>query len=83
MSLPAKPVTLSVEQIRDLNKKLSSLRHEVNSNLSLIIAAAEILRREPNRPASYWDGLIDKPHRIAEKVSEFSRDVEIMLGLRD
>lgn len=83
MSLPKEPVTLSVEQVRDLNKKLSSLRHEVNSNLSLIIAAAEILRREPDRPASYWDGLVDKPHRIAEKVSEFSRDLEIMLGLRD
>ena len=82
MSLPNEPVTLSVEQVRELNKKLSVLRHEVNSNLSLIIAAAEILRRQPERGESFWDGLIEKPQRIAESVSVFSRDMERMLCLR-
>ena len=45
MVLPDQPVTLTVEQIRELNQKLSTLRHDVNNNLALVIAAAEIIRR--------------------------------------
>ena len=39
MGLPAHPVTLTVEQIEDLNRKLSTLRHDINGDLALIVAA--------------------------------------------
>ena len=47
MPLPNEPVTLSVEQIRELNSKLADLRHNLNNSLSLMTAAAELIKRHP------------------------------------
>ena len=37
MGLPIQPVSLSAEQIDELNRKLSTMRHDINNNLSLIM----------------------------------------------
>ena len=37
MGLQIKPVSLSAEQIDELNRKLSTMRHDINNNLSLIV----------------------------------------------
>jgi len=81
MALPNEPVTLSVGQIAELNKKLADLRHDVNNNLSLIIAAAEIMRLQPESTARMQDRLNEKPHKIAESVAQFSRDIEAALRI--
>jgi hypothetical protein len=81
MPLPNQPVTLNVEQIGELNKKLSDLRHDVNNNLALIIAAVEIVRRKPESAERMWNGLAEKPHKIAESVAQFSRELEAALGI--
>src|SRR5437773_220483 len=47
MGLPSQPVTLSIEQLDELNKKLSIMRHDINNHLSLIMAAVELLRHKP------------------------------------
>ena len=39
MGLPSQPVTLTVEQVSELNRKLSAMRHDINNNLSLVMAA--------------------------------------------
>ena len=36
MGLPQQPVTLTVEQIDDLNKKVSTLRHDIRKDLILM-----------------------------------------------
>jgi hypothetical protein len=82
MPLPKEPVTLSVEDICELNKKFAKLRHEVNNNLSLIVAATEIIRRQPERAEKFWSGLTEKPHAIAESVSQFSVELEKALQMR-
>jgi len=41
MGLPIQPVTLTVEQLGELNRQLGNMRHDINNNLSLIVAAAE------------------------------------------
>jgi hypothetical protein len=82
MPLPKEPVTLSVERLAELEKKLAALRHNVNNSLSLIVAAAEIIRRQPERADKFWDGLIEKPHAIAESVSQFSIELEKALRIR-
>ncbi|HEY1717271.1 MAG TPA: hypothetical protein VGH42_03135 [Verrucomicrobiae bacterium] len=79
MSLPSEPITLNVEQIDELNKKLASMRHDVNNNLSLIMASVEILRRRPETAARMLDSLSEQPHKIAKSVAEFSRELEAML----
>lgn len=81
MTLPSEPVTLTAAQIAGLNKKLADLRHEVNNNLSLIIAAAEIMRLKPESAARMQERLTEKPHKIAEIVAQFSRDLETALRI--
>jgi hypothetical protein len=81
MALPSEPVTLTVAQIAELNKKLADLRHSVNNNLSLIIAAVEIMRLKPEASAQMQERLVEKPHKIAETVARFSRDLETALGI--
>lgn len=81
MALPNKPVTLNVEQIGELNQKLANLRHDVNNNLALVIAAAEMIRRKPETAERMWTGLTEKPHKIAEAVTQFSREFETALGI--
>ena len=81
MPLPNQPITLNVEQIGELNKKLVTLRHDVNNGLALVIAAAEIIRRKPESAERMWNGLTEKPHKIAESVAQFSRELETALGI--
>jgi hypothetical protein len=81
MSLPKQPVTLNVEQIDELNKKLSTLRHDVNNNLALVTAAVEIIRRKPESAERMLNGLSEKPQKIAAVVAQFSRELENALGI--
>jgi hypothetical protein len=81
MPLPTQPVTLNVEQIRELSRKLSILRHDVNNNLALVTAAVEIIRRKPESTERMLTGLSEKPQKIAEAIAEFSRDLETTLGI--
>ena len=81
MPLPKQPVTLTVEQIGELNRKLSTLRHDVNNNLALVVAASEIIRRKQESAERMWNGLVEKPQKIAESVAQFSRDLEMALGI--
>jgi hypothetical protein len=79
--LPKQPVTLNIEQIGELNKKLATMRHDVNNNLALMIAAVEIIRLKPESAERMWGGLAEKPHKIAEAVTQFSRELEKALGI--
>jgi len=81
MPLPNDPVTLSVEQIREFNQKLADLRHDVNNSLSLMTAAVELIKRRPESAGSMWSTLIEQPKKIAEIVSQFSRDFEKALHI--
>jgi hypothetical protein len=47
MALPTEPVSLSVQQIEELTRKLSNLRHDINGDLALVVAAAESLAALP------------------------------------
>ena len=82
MAQPPQSVTLSAEQVAELTKKLSTLRHDVNNNLSLIIAATEIIRLRPESAGQMWNGLAEKPHKIAEAMAQFSREFEKVLGVK-
>jgi hypothetical protein len=81
MALPAEPVTLSVEQINELNQKISTLRHDVNNNLSLIMATVELIRRRPETAERMWDTLEEQPRKVVESVSQFSRELEALLHI--
>jgi hypothetical protein len=81
MGLPKEPIMLSVEQISELSQKLTTLRHETNNHLSLIMAAVELMRRRPQNPNALWDSLSEQPRKISEVVAQFSSDLEAALHI--
>ncbi|MGA2686096.1 MAG: hypothetical protein ABSF51_13700 [Verrucomicrobiota bacterium] len=81
MSLPTEPVTLNVEQIGELNRKLADLRHDVNNYASLILASAELLRRRPETAERMMANLIEQPPRIIASIKQFSSDLEAALHI--
>jgi len=44
MAFPTEPVTLTVGELQELNRKLSDMRHDINNHLSLMVAALELIR---------------------------------------
>jgi hypothetical protein len=81
MRIPTEPVTLSVEQISELNRKLSDLRHDVNNKLSLIAASVELIRRRPEIAARLLNSIDQQPKTIAGILTQFSAQVEAMLHI--
>ena len=81
MPLPIEPVTLSPEQITELNRRLSGLRHDVNNKLSLIAASVELVRRRPENTERLLNSLGEQPQMIAEMIARFSADLETALHI--
>jgi hypothetical protein len=81
MALPTEPVTLSVEQIGELNRKISLLRHDVNNQISLITASVELIRCRPDAAERMLNMLVEHPRKISESVAQFTGDVESALHI--
>lgn len=81
MGLPNQPVTMSPEQVAELNSKLSDLRHNINNQLALVVAAAELLRRKPDLAARMVDTMIEQPQKIIEEIRKFSSDFEQLMQI--
>ena len=80
MPLPTQPVTLSVEQLEELNRRVSTMRHDINNHLSLIVAAVELIRHKPQMAERMIATVAEQPSKIAESLSKFSADFERTLG---
>ena len=81
MGLPDKPVTLSAEQIAELNKMLSTLRHDINGDLSLIVAAAELIKLNPEITPRMLATVLEQPGKIRDRTDKFSAAFEKLLGI--
>ena len=81
MVLPSQPVALSAEQVRELNEKLSTLRHDLNNSLSLMAASAELIRRRPASADQMWKTFQEQPRKITDAMAQFSRDLEAALQI--
>jgi hypothetical protein len=81
MALPSQPVTLSVEQIAQLNKKLSALRHDINNHLSLITASIELIRFKPEMTEKMISSANEQPLKISNAINKFSDEFESLLGI--
>ncbi|MBI3878854.1 MAG: hypothetical protein HY301_02165 [Verrucomicrobia bacterium] len=75
-------MTLTSEQVIELNKRLSDARHNVNNFLALIVAATELVRRKPETTARMVDTMAEQPQKIMEELQRFSRDFENALHIR-
>jgi hypothetical protein len=81
MRTPSQPVQLSVEEIQELNHKLSTLRHDINNNLSLIMAATELIRHKPQMAERMMVTLIEQPPKISAAMAKFTSEFETTLGI--
>ncbi len=81
MQLPKQPVSLTAEQVAELNTKLSAMRHDVNNYLSLIIASVELIRFKPETAERTMGTLVEQPPRIAGALQRFSAEFERVLGI--
>jgi len=81
MPLPSQPVTLTVQQITALNEKLSSMRHYIRNQLSLITAAVELIRLKPDTSERMLATLAEEPFKIRDSLDKFSLEFERNLGI--
>lgn len=82
MTLPSQPVTLAVSQIDQLNQQLSTLRHDINNQLSLMLAAAEVIRRKPEAAERMSATFEELPRKITEAMLKFSAQFERNFGIK-
>jgi len=81
MGLPKEPVTLSLEQLTELERKLSAMRHDVNGSLSLIVAAVEMIRYKPQTAERMMATLAEQPSKISALLGKFSSEFDQALGI--
>ncbi len=81
MALPQTPVTLTPEQIGELNEKLSKARHDVNNCLSLVVAAVELMRRKPELAPRMIESISQQPDKIISEMRTFSVEFEKTFGI--
>ncbi len=81
MGLPRQTVPLSPEQIGELSRRLSNLRHNVNNHLALMVAALELVRRKPELIERMVNNLTEQPQKILEELKKFAEEFERALKI--
>ncbi len=81
MGLPKAAVTLTPEQIADLNKKLAHMRHEINNQLALVVAALELIRFRPDSREKMLDTVGQQSPKITAEIAKFSQEFEQQFGI--
>jgi hypothetical protein len=82
MRVPEDPVSLTPDQIAELNSKLSHMRHDINNHLSLIVAASELIRHQPETAEKRVNTLLDQVPRVTNALAAFSAEFEKAFGIK-
>ena len=81
MATTAGPVTLTAEQVEEINRRLGVMRHDINNNLSLIVAAAELIKFNPETAQRMANTLAEQPPKITDHIQKFCTELEKALGI--
>lgn len=81
MGVPNIPVNLTPEQVKELNKKLSNMRHEINNQLALVVAALELIRFRPELRDKMLETVAQQSPKILAEVAKFSAEFENTFGI--
>lgn len=81
MVVPNVPATLTAEQVAELNQKLSHMRHEVNNQLALAVAALELIRYRPEMRDKMLDTVGQQTPKITAEIAKFSAEFERAFGI--
>jgi hypothetical protein len=72
---------VTAEQLGELNKKLSHMRHEVNNQLALVVAALELIRFRPEMRDKMLDTVAQQSPKIMSEIAKFSAEFEQLFGI--
>lgn len=81
MGLPTQPVTLDAAQIEQLNRELSTMRHDINNSLSLVLAAVELMRQKPDLTERMVGTIMEQPQKITTSLGKYSTEFEKVFGV--
>ncbi|MGV3774675.1 MAG: hypothetical protein ACO1QB_17375 [Verrucomicrobiales bacterium] len=81
MGLPETNLVLPAKDVEELNHKLSTMRHNINNQLALIVASVEVIRRKPERGPQLMENIALQPDRIIEELRRFTAEFEKTLGI--
>jgi hypothetical protein len=73
---------LTAVQIQELNQQLTTMRHDINNHLSLMMAAVELVRRKPEAAERMSATLTEQPEKITASMKLFSTQFESALGIQ-
>lgn len=79
---PSQSATLTSAQVEELNKQLTTMRHNINNYLSLMMAAVELVRRKPEAAERMASTLTDQPLKVTEAMKKFTTEFEATLGIQ-
>jgi hypothetical protein len=82
MELPKEPVTFAPEQLVKLIRTFSECRHNVNNHLTMIIGAAELVRRKPEMAERMSVSLTEQARKIEGEMKNLSGEFERALLTR-
>ena len=81
MGAITKPVTLTATQVAELSRGLAHMRHDINNQLAMVLAAGEIVVRKPEMIPKVASTFLEQPPRISASMEAFSALFEATLGL--
>jgi hypothetical protein len=81
MAVQSGQITITAEQLKELNHHLSHMRHEINNQLSLVVAALELVRFKPDLRDRMLETVAQQPPRITAEVGKFSAEFERIFGI--
>ena len=81
MGVPNSPATLTAAQLTELNSKLAHMRHQINNQLAMVVAALELMRFRPEMREKMLATIGQQPPMIMAEVAKFSAEFEQVFGI--
>jgi hypothetical protein len=81
MVVPNTPATLTQAQVIELNNQLIHMRHEINNQLAMVVAALELMRFRPEMRDKMIATISQQPPMIQAEVAKFSTEFEQAFGI--
>jgi hypothetical protein len=81
MGVPNAPATLTAAQLSELNDQLAHMRHEINNQLAMVVAALELIRFRPEMRDQMLATISQQPPMIMAEVAKFSAEFEQAFGI--
>jgi hypothetical protein len=81
MGVPNTPAPLSAAQLAELNDQLAHMRHQINNQLAMVVAALELMRFRPEMREQMLATISQQPPTIMAEVAKFSAEFERAFGI--